>query len=193
VLHQPLIRAVSQLPVPAGARVLEVGVGTGLSLPLYPRHSRVTGIDLSEAMLALAQKQKSREGLENVELRRMDACHMDFADDSFDWVVAAYVVAAVPDYRSVIGEIIRVCRPGGRVIILSHFRNGNVVLGSIEKAISPLCRQIGFRTDLSVDDLLADTPLQVLRKKNMHPLGFVRLVECVNAKGEGRERAQYAA
>ncbi|MFM7840292.1 MAG: class I SAM-dependent methyltransferase, partial [Nitrospira sp.] len=138
------------LDVKPGERVLEVGVGTGLSLPLYPSHCRVTGIDLSGGMLDKARERTAVQGLGHVELHQMDAGNMKFTDDSFDTVVAAYVVTAVPDYRSVVAEMIRVCRAGGRIILLNHFSNGNKLIAAVEKVISPLCKHIGFRTDLAL-------------------------------------------
>src|SRR3954453_9230209 len=101
---------VRNLKINPGERVLEVGVGTGLCLPMYPSHCSVTAIDLSEAMLKKAAEKVQESALKNVELQRMDAGNMTFADDSFDVVIAAYVVTAVPDYRKLMSEMIRVSR-----------------------------------------------------------------------------------
>ncbi|OGA45853.1 MAG: hypothetical protein A3F74_16885 [Betaproteobacteria bacterium RIFCSPLOWO2_12_FULL_62_58] len=106
--------AVRDLNVEPGERVLEVGVGTGLCLPSYPRHCKITAIDLSNAMLVKARDRVRVQNLAHVTLMRMDAGDMKFPDGSFDIVVAAYVITAVPDYRKVMSEMIRVCRPGGR-------------------------------------------------------------------------------
>ena len=159
-----------------------MGVGTGLSLPLYPSHCRVTGIDLSDGMLEKARERAAAHRLLHVDLRRMDAGKMEFGDDSFDTVVAAYVVTAVPDYRLVMAEMIRVCRSGGRIILLNHFSNGNKLIAAVEKAISPLCKHIGFRTDLSLHHVLEGTSLQVAKKEMVNPLRFWHLVECINQK-----------
>ena len=112
----------------------------------------------------------------------MDAGAMEFSDSTFDTVVAAYVVTAVPDYRSVVNEMIRVCRPGGRIIMLNHFRNGNKIIAAMEKVISPLTKHLGWRTDLSLHTVLEGTTLQVSRKQAVNPLRLWHLVECVNAK-----------
>jgi phosphatidylethanolamine/phosphatidyl-N-methylethanolamine N-methyltransferase len=112
----------------------------------------------------------------------MDAGAMEFSDDSFDTVVAAYVVTAVPDYRKVVSEMIRVCRPGGRIIMLNHFSNGNKVIAAVEKVISPLTKHLGWRTDLSLNTVLEGTSLQVASKKKVNPLRLWALVECVNGK-----------
>jgi phosphatidylethanolamine/phosphatidyl-N-methylethanolamine N-methyltransferase len=182
VFHEGRESAVRNLNPKPGERILDVGVGTGLSLPLYPSHCRVTGIDLSAGMLRKARERVAQLGLSNVELYQMDAGNMTFADDSFDTVVAAYVVTAVPDYRKVMAEMIRVCRPGGRIILLNHFSNGNKLIAAVEKAISPLCKHLGFRTDLALDHVLEGTCLEVAKKEMVNPLRIWHLVECVNRK-----------
>ena len=96
--------------------------------------------------------------------------------------MAAYVVTAVPDYRKVVMEMVRVCRCGGRIVMLNHFSNGNKLIAAVERVISPLCTHIGFRTDLSLNTVLEGTSLQVLRKEKVNPLGLWNLVECVNQK-----------
>jgi len=182
IFHESRESAVRRLDIRHGERILEVGVGTGLALPLYPRYCRVVGIDFSAGMLEKARSRVRTYGLEHVELSRMDAGQMEFSDDSFDTVMAAYVVTAVPDYRKVMTEMIRVCRPGGRIILLNHFSNGNKLIAAVEKAISPLCKHIGFRTDLSLNHVLEGTSLLVARKEKVNPLRFWHLVECVNRK-----------
>ncbi len=186
VFHEGRESAIRSLNVQPNEQILEVGVGTGLALPLYPRHCRIVGIDLSEGMLAKAKERTQAHRLTHVQLHRMDAGAMEFSDDSFDTVVAAYVVTAVPDYRKVVSEMIRVCRPGGRIIMLNHFSNGNKVIAAVEKVISPLTKHLGWRTDLSLNTVLEGTSLQVASKKKVNPLRLWALVECVNGKhGQG--------
>jgi phosphatidylethanolamine/phosphatidyl-N-methylethanolamine N-methyltransferase len=182
IFHESRESAVRQLVIKPAERILEVGIGTGLSLPLYPPYCSVVGIDLSAGMLKKAQRRLEIHDLKHVELLRMDAGAMDFEDNSFDTVMAAYVVTAVPDYRKVIREMIRVCRPGGRIIMLNHFSNGNKVIAAVERAISPLCKHIGFRTDLALHTVLEGTCLLVKKKERVNPLRFWHLVECINHK-----------
>lgn len=165
-----------------GERVLEVGVGTGLLLPLYADRCRVTGIDLSDGMLDKARERVAQLGLSNVTLERMDAGAMSFADDSFDTVVAAYVVTAVPDHRALMREMVRVVRPEGRILLVNHFVNGSGLIAACERAVSPLCKHIGFRTDLSVEQVLEGLPLTLVRHEKVKPLRLWHLVECRNAK-----------
>ena len=173
---------VRNLKVAPGEKVLEVGVGTGLCLPLYPRDCDITAIDLSEPMLKKAEERVAALGLTNVKLMHMDAGNMDFPDSSFDIVIAAYVVTAVPDYRKLMEEMIRVSRPGGRLILLNHFTQDSPIIAAVEKAISPICTRIGFRTDLSVDQVINGWPLIKERDERVKPLGMWHVVECVNNK-----------
>lgn len=182
VFHQSRESAVRKLQVSSRERVLEVGVGTGMSLLLYPRDCEVVGIDLSLGMLRKAQKRIEEHKLCNVTLRQMDAGDMDFQDNSFDIVMAAYVVTAVPDYRKLVSEMTRVCRPGGRIVMLNHFSNGNKFIATLEKIISPMCMHMGFRTDLSLSHVLEGTPLLVAREEKVNPFRFWHLIECVNTK-----------
>lgn len=184
VFHEGRESAIRNLNVQPQERILEVGVGTGLALPMYPRHCRIVAIDFSEGMLEVARKRTSEHRMDHVTIHRMDAGAMEFDDDSFDTVVAAYVVTAVPDYRKVVNEMIRVCRPGGRIIMLNHFSNGNKVIAAVEKVISPLTKHLGWRTDLSLNTVLEGTSLHVARKQNVNPLHLWALVECVNRKHE---------
>ncbi len=182
VFHEGRESAIRNLNVQPNERILEVGVGTGIALPMYPRHCRIIAIDFSEGMLEIAKKRTAEHRMDHVTLHRMDAGAMEFEDNSFDTVVAAYVVTAVPDYRKVVSEMIRVCRPGGRIIMLNHFSKENKVIAAVEKVISPLTKHLGWRTDLSLNTVLEGTDLHVARKQNVNPLRFWALVECVNCK-----------
>ena len=177
---------VRNLRVEPGERVLEVGVGTGLCLPLYPENCDITAIDVSEAMLDKAAARVKEHGLSNVKLMRMDAGAMEFPENSFDIVIAAYVVTAVPDYRKLMQEMVRVSRPGGRLILLNHFTQDSPIIAAVEKAISPICARIGFRTDLSVDEVVNGWPLIKERDQRVKPLGMWHIVECVNNKNGQR-------
>jgi len=184
VFQQAREAAVLGLPVQPGDRILEVGVGTGEALPLYPKHCEILGIDLSHGMLKKAHHRVHQHKLKHVTLRQMDAGQMKLTDDSFDIVMAAYVVTAVPDYRKVVSEMIRVCKPGGLIVMLNHFSNGNKMIAAVEKWISPFCMHISFRTDLSLNTVLEGTTLTVKRKKKVNPLRYWHLVECVNQKND---------
>ncbi len=174
-------RAPYLLDLGPGMELLEVGVGTGLSLPILPSNINITGIDLSEKMLAQARKRLEREPLDsNVELMKMDATHLKFPDDSFDRVLAAYFISCVPEPVKVVEEMKRVCKPGGYLVFLNHFRSDNPVIGPIEKLLSPLFYRIGFRTDLQVHDLMKACNLSVETLEHIDFLGHWKAVRCIN-------------
>ena len=173
---------VRKLKVAPGERILEVGVGTGLCLPLYPANCDITAIDLSKPMLDQAEIRVKELGLTNVKLFEMDAGATTFEDSTFDIIIAAYVVTAVPDYRKLMEEMVRVSRPGGRIILLNHFTQDSPIIAAVEKAISPICTRIGFRTDLSVDQVINGWPLIKARDERVKPLGMWHVVELVNNK-----------
>jgi phosphatidylethanolamine/phosphatidyl-N-methylethanolamine N-methyltransferase len=153
---QPGRRAVLEaLKLKPGERVLEVGVGTGISLPLYPRDVRITGIDVSREMLEKARARVARAKLTNVDaLLEMDAEAMAFPDASFDKVVAMYVVSVVPQPAKLLEELHRVCRPHGEIFVVNHFQSENPILGTLERALAGFSSQIGFNPDLDLRELV---------------------------------------
>jgi phosphatidylethanolamine/phosphatidyl-N-methylethanolamine N-methyltransferase len=153
---QPGRRAVLEaLKLRPGDRVLEVGVGTGISLPLYPRDVRITGIDVSREMLEKARGRVARARLSNVEaLLEMDAESMAFPDASFDKVVAMYVVSVVPRPAKLLEELHRVCRPDGEIFIVNHFQSENPIMGRLERALAGFSSQIGFNPDIDLRELV---------------------------------------
>ena len=155
---QPGRKAVVQaLGLRPGDRVLEVGVGTGLSLPLYPRDVSITGIDVSREMLEKARHRVARQRLANVEaLLEMDAEQMSLPDASFDKVVAMYVVPVVENPVRLLQELHRVCRPDGEIFLVNHVRSDNRFIAAFEKALAPLSDKIGFRPDFELRDMLSD-------------------------------------
>jgi phosphatidylethanolamine/phosphatidyl-N-methylethanolamine N-methyltransferase len=184
LFHDSRLSALDLLGIVPGSRVLEVGVGTGMVLPSYPKDCRVVGIDLTGPMLNKGLERTRRYGLSHIDLFQMDATHMAFADDSFDSVMAAYVMTAVPHPFEVLAEMCRVCRPGGTIVMLNHFSNHNPFISRVERKISPFCSsRMGFRTDLTVEALLAGSPLVIKQRLKVNPLRFWQIVQCENKKG----------
>ena len=144
-----------------GAQVLEVGVGTGLSLPVLPRNIDITAIDLSEKMLEKAKERAESLGLKRVSFRKMDATNLNFPDASFDRVFAAYFISTVPDPVRVVNEMKRVCKPGGYLVFLNHFQSEHPFFGLIEKLYSPICYRVGFKTDLNLKKLANECGLKI--------------------------------
>lgn len=178
-LHPGRLVALERMGIQAGDRVLEVGVGTGINTSLYPRTCHVTGVDLSDSMLEKARDRVRREGLRNVRLLEMDAANLTFADDSFDIVYAPYLVSVVPDPVRVAREMRRVCRPGGRIVILNHFRSPNLILSRAERAISPFTVHIGFKSDLDLPAFLAQAELKPISIEKVNVPRIWSLVTCV--------------
>jgi len=177
-LHPGRLVARDRMGIKPGDRILEVGVGTGINTSLYPRNCQITGIDLSSSMLDKARERVSREGLRNVRLLEMDAAGLTFADDSFDIVYAPYLVSVVPDPVQVVREMRRVCRPGGKIIILNHFRSANPILSRLERAISPFTVHIGFKSDLDLPGFLAQAELQPISIEKVNVPKIWSLVTC---------------
>ena len=167
-------------------RVLEVGVGTGISLPHYSRRLRITGIDISPEMLKKARRRVVRDRLNHVEaILEMDAGDLRFADDSFDVVVAMYVLTVVPDPIQVMRELERVCRPGGQVIVVNHFSQDHGVRGVVEKAMGRFSEKLGWRPDFPVDTLMVCERLTLVESQPMRPFGLFTIMRFVKDAPEG--------
>ena len=173
------VAAVERMEIQPGDRVLEVGVGTGLNTSLYPRYCRVTGLDLSAAMLEKARQRIEREALWHVRLMEMDAAKLTYADNTFDNVYAPYLISVVPDPVAVLREMYRVCRAGGKVVILNHFRSANPLLSRIERALSPLTVHIGFKADLDLPGLFRQAGITPTSVETVNYPRLWSLVTCV--------------
>lgn len=180
IFHSGREMAPQLLELFSGARLLETGVGTGLSIPMLPRNVEIVGIDLSRKMLAQAEKRMKSLGIKNVQLIKMDATRLDFPDNSFDRVLAAYFISTVPDPVKVIMEMKRVCKRGGYLVFLNHFRHDTPVIGFLEKVLSPLFYRVGFRTDLEVRPLMEACGLNIETLEPIDFLGHWKAVRCIN-------------
>lgn len=175
-------RAVSYVNGRTGT-VLEVGVGTGLSLEHYAPGLQVTGIDYSEEMLEKAREKVRVRGLSQVAgLRRMDARELDFPDNTFDTVVAMHVLSVVPDPARVMGEIARVCKPGGKVVITNHFVREKGGLAMIERIISPFANTIGWHSDFHIETVLGEDALSLEERVELPPLGMMTFLVLAKAR-----------
>jgi len=196
---------IRSLDIPASAKVLEVGVGTGLSLAAYPGHAEITAIDLSSTMLSVAEEKIDEQGLAHISLRKMDALNMEFADEYFDFVVAFHVVTVVPDPDRLVREMIRVCKSRGTIVIVNHFRSERRWLAPIVDLLDPVTRRLGWRTTLRLPELVNRTPLNVQRrfKPSARSLftvvtatktnGIHRPASCASSGNSGRSRCKREA
>jgi phosphatidylethanolamine/phosphatidyl-N-methylethanolamine N-methyltransferase len=174
--------AIRHLDLRPSETVLEVGIGTGLNLPLYAEECRLTGIDLSQEMLDKAVERVQTLAMPNVTLKVMDATSMDFAENEFDKALATYTISAVPDPVAVLREMRRVVKPGGTIVILNHFRSDRKLAGRVEDLVAPVCTRLGWKSNLAMKPLFDEVGLvpELVVKVNM--FNGWRLVKCVNSK-----------
>jgi len=175
-----------------GGRILEVGVGTGISLPDYSRRNRLVGIDISAPMLRKAADRVAEHKLTNVEaLAVMDAKHLAFPDDFFDVIVAQYVITAVPDPEATLDEFARVVKPGGEIVLVNHIGAERGLRKVGELAFAPVARRLGWRPEFPWARLTAwaaRTPsVHLIERRPMPPLGHFSLIRY--GKGEAATAA----
>lgn len=159
-LHPGRLKAIQRMTIAPGSRILEVGVGTGINIGLYPRDCSITGIDLSDSMVEKARDRVARQGRRNIRLFQMDAADLQFRDETFDIVYAPYLISVVSDPVKVAREMRRVCRTGGRIVVLNHFRSPNPILSRIERMLCPFTVHVGFKSDLDLPAFLAQAELK---------------------------------
>jgi phosphatidylethanolamine/phosphatidyl-N-methylethanolamine N-methyltransferase len=175
--RQAAIRAAERI----GGRILEVGVGTGISLPDYSKTSRLVGVDLSEPMLRKAQKRVSELGLRNVEgLALMDAERLAFPDDSFDVIVAQHVITTVPHPDATLDELARVLKPGGEIVLINHIGAETGLRRAFEQGFAPVARQLGWRPEFPWARLVAwqnkHGGVSLAERRSMPPMGHFSLI-----------------
>jgi phosphatidylethanolamine/phosphatidyl-N-methylethanolamine N-methyltransferase len=189
----PRIAAVIRdLRIPPGAKVLELGVGTGLALRAYPPHCQVTGVDLAPDMLERAQERIARKGWRHIQLHEMDAMSLAFEDSSFDYVMAFHVVSVVPQADRFMKEAQRVCRPDGKIVVVNHFRSDRRVLAAIDRKIEPLTRRVGWHT-LGLQEVFSGLPLDMSRVYKTSRRSLFTIVVARNAKGDSGAVAEAPA
>jgi phosphatidylethanolamine/phosphatidyl-N-methylethanolamine N-methyltransferase len=173
--------AVAAVNHASGARVLEVGVGTGLALPLYAPQKRVTGIDLSAEMLVQARERANAHGLRNIEsLLEMDAQQTNFPDGSFDIAVAMFVASVVPNPRALVAELKRVVKPGGTILFVNHFAADGGPVWWVERAMAPASALLGWHPDFHLGYMFDESALKAAKIRRMRPFGLFRLIEMRN-------------
>jgi phosphatidylethanolamine/phosphatidyl-N-methylethanolamine N-methyltransferase len=174
-----------------GGRILEVGVGTGLSLPEYAWTNRLTGIDLSAPMLRKARDRVAEHRLTNVDaLAVMDAQHLGFADAVFDVIVAQYVITVVPDPEATLDEFARVIKPGGEIILVNHLGADAGLRAACENSFAPLARRLGWRPEFRWERLAQWAArhggVRVVERRPMPPLGHFSLVRFARIDSSAR-------
>jgi phosphatidylethanolamine/phosphatidyl-N-methylethanolamine N-methyltransferase len=173
---RPGRRAIAAAANQLGGHVLDVGVGTGLELPMFASRTRVTGVDLSEPMLRRAQRRVRSKGLSNVEgLVAMDASSLAFPDAHFDAVVALYVLTVVPDPHASLNEMARVVKRGGEIILVNHIGSGKGLIAWIESILARCSAQLGWRPEFAwsiLGDWIGANPaVRLVERRRLPPFG----------------------
>lgn len=171
---------IEQMDCKAGQKILEVGVGTGISLLQYPKECRVTGIDISAEMLEKAEEKIQRANSTHIRLEKMDAENMTFEDSSFDKLALMYVVSVVPNPEKLMEEAKRVCVPGGDIFVLNHFSNSSKFIHFFEKKLSRISDKLGWTPDFSVEKFIEKNNLQVVRSTPVNMFGYWTVLHLKN-------------
>ncbi len=173
----------------SAGKVLEVGVGTGLSLPEYKSHLEITGIDLAPEMLERARERVAAEKLTNVAgLHEMDAGNLQFPDASFDMVVAMYVITVVPDPEKVMRELARVVKPGGEVMLVNHFSQDDGVRGWVERRMAPFADLVGWHSVFNDSRVMVCDDLKLIDRRALRPWGLFTMMRFRKEANAGRHQ-----
>jgi len=183
IFYRRIAAVIRSLAIPPGAKVLELGVGTGLSLGCYPTDCHVTGIDLAPEMLEHAQEKIDRNGWHHLRVMAMDAMNLDLPDSAFDYVTGFHVISVVPDASRLMREAQRVLRPGGTLALINHFRSENPMLSAIDRGLEPLTRYWGWHT-LSRSTVFDGLPVQIDRVYKTSRWSLFTIVIAKNRKRE---------
>ena len=176
LVHKRQRRAIQELRLRPGHRVLDLGVGTGTSLPMYPRDVAVTGLDLSEGMLAKAREKVEAQQLDHVSLQQGNALETPFPDHHFDRVMISHTVSVVSQPNRLMHEARRVVKPDGRIVVLNHFRSPLAITGAAERVLNPLFVKIGWRSDLTLSECLEGVGLEVLYRFKLSAVDVWQIV-----------------
>ncbi|MCC7406835.1 MAG: methyltransferase domain-containing protein [Phycisphaeraceae bacterium] len=170
------VRAVEQLPLRPGDRVLDIGVGTGMTLGHYPRNVTVVGMDLSAGMLGKAAEKCRELGLDHCKLVRADAMLPPFAPASFDHILICHTITVVSDPARLLAWASKLLRPGGHIVILNHFQSSQPVVAWFEKYLNPVFVKIGWRSDLSLEELMGEGDLHLEYSFKLRSIDLWRIV-----------------
>lgn len=174
--------AISRMNIDPADKVLDIGIGTGVSLEFYPRTCEVVGMDISEGMLDKAQNRISSGRLEKATLVRADAMFMPFAANTFDHILVSHVITVVSDPVCLLRQIMRVGKPDCRIVIINHFQSGYRAVAMVEKIFSPLCVHLGWRSDLNLPELLEQMDLEVNFRYKLRSFDLWEIVFLRNSK-----------
>ncbi|MGH7214098.1 MAG: class I SAM-dependent methyltransferase [Tepidisphaeraceae bacterium] len=175
-------RAIHHMNVAEGQNVLDLGIGTGVSLNFYPQHAQIVGVDLSAGMLREARKKIRERGFNHATVFQANALELPFADSTFDHVFISHVISVVSDPYRLVREAQRVCKPGSRIVIVNHFQSTNRLVALLEKWLCPLCTKLGWRSDLALQDLVRKTGVEIDYRYQLRSIDLWETVVITNTK-----------
>lgn len=175
-------RAINHMNIAETDKVLDLGIGTGVSLNYYPDKGQIIGVDLSAGMLREARKKIRERGLRRATVFQANALQLPFADDTFDHVFISHVISVVSDPYTLVKEAQRVCKPNARIVIVNHFQSTNRFIALLEKWACPLCTKLGWRSDLALQDLIHRTGVEIDYRFKLESIDLWETVVITNTK-----------
>jgi phosphatidylethanolamine/phosphatidyl-N-methylethanolamine N-methyltransferase len=182
LVRRRIERAIHHMNIGKDDLVLDLGIGTGVSLNYYPSHARLVGIDLSGGMLREARKKIRDMGLNQASVFQANALELPFADSSFDHIFISHVISVVSDPVRLVREAQRVAKPGARIVIVNHFQSTNRFIALVEKWLCPLCTKLGWRSDLALHDLIRSTGVEIDYRYKLESIDLWETVVMTNTK-----------
>lgn len=182
LVRRRIERAIHHMNIGDNDRVLDLGIGTGVSMNYYPRHAQLTGVDLSGGMLREARKKIREMNLDRAFVFQANALQLPFADSTFDHIFISHVISVVSDPVMLVREAQRVAKPGARIVIVNHFQSTNRFIALVEKWLCPLCTKLGWRSDLALQDLIRNTGVEVDYRYKLESIDLWETVVITNTK-----------
>ncbi|MGB7347348.1 MAG: class I SAM-dependent methyltransferase [Pirellulaceae bacterium] len=182
IARKRIAQGIASLEIPVDAKVLEVGVGTGLSLDSYPSGIDITGVDLSQSMLSQAQQLIREKKWSRINVMPMNAEELKFDDSTFDVVTSFHTITVVSDPRKMMSEVVRVCKPGGQILIINHFRSDNPLIARVVDSAGNFTKRLGWRTDLELSEVVREFPLVLDNRYKPNPLSLFTIMKATCTK-----------
>ena len=182
LVRRRIARAIGHMNIQDTDRVLDLGIGTGVSLNYYPQRGKIVGVDLSAGMLRECRKKIRERGLDHAHVFQANALELPFADDTFDHVFISHVISVVSDPYTLVKEAQRVAKPDARIVIVNHFQSTNRFIALLEKWLCPLCTKLGWRSDLALQDLIHRTGVEIDYRFKLESIDLWETVVITNNK-----------